>query len=132
MNKSIPGNKTLAIVGPHESGKSTLAREIARKEGEFVEVDARDLDTPGGVDRAARNAPAVIICDGFPTREEALRRIKDMVMTPTIRVKAMYREPIEIKSPKFIFCVTESFDRGLSRGLFDVVETACEPVMFDA
>lgn len=104
MNHHIPENQALIITGPQGAGKTLLAKEIARKEGLFVEVTAHDLERPYGLDSAADGGTEVIICDGIPSSKGTLEKIKRWITESRVRINPKYREPMNVKPPKFIFC----------------------------
>lgn len=121
MNHHIPENQALIITGPQGSGKTLLAIEIAKKEGSFTEVTADELDRPNGLANAAEGGHDVIICDGLPKRPETLQLLKRWITEPRVRINPKYREPVTVKSPKFIFC-TMSYEPLPSGRRFAVVE----------
>lgn len=103
----IPGT-ALVITGPQGCGKTTLARKIAALHGKFAEVNADCLGSPFGLTYALSGDPDALIVEGFPTHSKGIKEIKTMLMSDTIICHRLYKNPIQVKTPNFIFCTGDA------------------------
>ena len=95
----------LVISGPEGSGKSVLARGLAKGEGSFIEIDARQLDVPTQRNDLLLNEPKTIIGDGVPKSEEARDWLRSIAANKKVIVTRKGKNDLVVSAPMFIFCV---------------------------
>lgn len=95
--------KALVIVGPQGSGKSVLARSIARQYGKFQEVEL-GVNFDFQLRDALNGRVKTLIIDGEPSRDE-LVQIKAMVTSPTTRINVPFSKTVRtVPTPLLVFC----------------------------
>lgn len=99
------------ITGPHGSGKTGKARELARSLGSFVEVTGQEFMQGFGLSSCA-SAPSAVIIDEVATSDAAsiARKIKNMITSPELRINRKHQEPVTIRTPHFFLVTTGSAD----------------------
>lgn len=102
---AVKAGQALVIVGPKGSGKSQLARTIARMVGEWREIHADSFVDPFGLGEAIHSGARTLICDGMPASNVALTKIAAMVKSGTVRVDRKGLAPYVTKTPHLIFCL---------------------------
>ena len=108
MEYELKHGQALVITGPQGCGKTTLARKIAEQHGAFVETDARQLETPRGLNDLMASEPGTVICDGMPESEDAREFLKAMITGDPVMVERKFSTPKMVKAPNFIFCSGEA------------------------
>jgi len=97
----------LVLTGPQGCGKTTLARKIAGAHGSYREIDVMELDSPFRFGSTLYGEPDTLIVEGAITGEETMLRVKGMLTSDTVIAERKGKEPIEVKSPNFIFCTSD-------------------------
>jgi len=104
--------KALIIRGPQGSGKSTIAREIAKARGPYVETTLADIDSPFELGRLMAHDPATIIVDevGCFSRflDRAREKLKDIVRSHELEVHRRGQNPRTVASPNIIILSSSS------------------------
>jgi hypothetical protein len=100
-----PG-RALILVGPGGCGKSMLAREVAARYGEFREATLDRILSYFDRGGLLASEPAVVIVDGFPRTFGEFGRVVDLVCSEAIECHRKGRDPVPVKTPRFIFCLT--------------------------
>lgn len=103
--------RALVLVGPEGSGKTELAREIARAfGGAFVEVEHRDLLFLPTWRDIMGHSPSTVIVDGLPllTADDpmtaTLKAAISGAWVPTFQSDRRPRLDGAWRAPQFIFC----------------------------
>lgn len=97
--------QALVIAAPHGYGATTLARQIAARNGTYAEIDAGDLVNPFGLGKSLANEPnTLIIHDLISVHDLASAKIRKMIANPLIVCNQKRHKPREVKTPNFIFC----------------------------
>ena len=104
MEYPLKKGQALILVGPQGSGKTTLARQIAARNGTYAEIDAWGMEHHFGLWRALLNQPDTLIVDGMPGNNVAIDRINTMLTSDMIRCDRQHAEPTMAKTPNLIFC----------------------------
>lgn len=113
MNLSNPVDYTLTkgqaliLVGPEGSGKTTLARQIAARNGTFAEICADDLIGGFGLGNALADEPDTLIVEEVPAHKLSDANLKKMLTEPMIKCNQKYKPVRMVQTPHFIFCVND-------------------------
>jgi hypothetical protein len=92
-------------VGPQGCGKSTKARELAAREGKFVEISGEDLASDFRLGAALANEPATVIVDVERSLDQrAQLKLKQLITNDRALCHRKGREPLTVRTPNFIFC----------------------------
>lgn len=95
----------IVLTGPQGCGKSTLARDIARQLGSFIEVDSSVLRSSTTIAEALVTAPRTLIVDGSRLDGASWLRLADLLACDEVTVRAPYTTTRRrIKVPQVIVC----------------------------
>lgn len=104
MKHQLTRGQALVLAGPQGCGKSTLAREIAAAYGSYREIDAEVLSSPFQLGNILSEEPKTLVVEGLPEREDAIFAVKEMLTNETTIAHRKGLEPVQVKTPNFIFC----------------------------
>jgi hypothetical protein len=99
--------QALVIAGPQGSGKTTLARQIAAKNGTYAQICANDLIGGFGLGNALADEPDTLIVDEVPAHKLADATLKKMLTDGMIECNQKYKPLRTVKTPHLIFCINE-------------------------
>ncbi|MFV5212815.1 VapE domain-containing protein [Azonexus caeni] len=109
INHTFTRGQALVLVGPQASGKTTLARQIATRNGAFVEVELMEFMRRRGIDNTLASEPKTVIIDGLPAIESDFCRLKSLITSETTFIRSPYSgRSRQVKTPNFIFCTGEA------------------------
>lgn len=105
---TLERGKALIITGPQGSGKSKLAREIAKRHGAYAELCHSAFSNPFDIGGVLDHEPAVIIvADGFPTHSRGLALVKQLITSETIERTKKSMETRTVRTPFLIFTLQD-------------------------
>lgn len=96
--------QALVIAAPQGYGATTLARQIASRNGTYDGIDAWDLVSPFGLGNSLANEPDTLIIHDISADDLASAKIRTMIANPLIVCNQKRYKPREVKTPNFIFC----------------------------
>ena len=122
INFDIPSSGVLVIAGPQGCGKTTLAREIAEKEGAFHECRSDELLNTFGLGRILRKAPSTLIIDVPPItrlKGKLFSKLRELILGQGKKLEApiLGGEPRTFPVPKLIICTSFAEPFLYSRGV---------------
>lgn len=101
MTPHLEHGEPLVITGPQGSGKTTLAREIAKKHGEFAEIEARDLER---LFHPWMNGEIkTLIVDGLPSTHHVKEFIRELLENEEVVAHRKGQQDHKVPAPNFIF-----------------------------
>lgn len=104
MIPTLEKGRALVLAGPQGCGKTLKAREIARRNGTYKEVDVDVFDNPLELGAALSCAPATLIVDGLPSTAQTAAAIKAVITSDTVKCDRKGLEPKVVPAPNLIFC----------------------------
>lgn len=97
----------LVLAGPPGCGKSTLARELAERQGCYAELDIELMGSRFDFASVLRKRPRTIIIEGAPTTERQFSLIKGLLTSTSLTVRGMHNTQIEVPTPHLIICAQD-------------------------
>lgn len=98
--------KALVITGPQGCGKTLLATQLAKAEGEYTNVHIEQVSEKNSTFQNWLNdLPDVVIVEGEPKLKH-LDKTKQLIVSNTLLHNSKGQEPVEVKTPMFIFCTS--------------------------
>ncbi len=101
MNIKLKQGVATVIVGPQGSGKSALARELAKAYGPFAEI--HDFELMSHFQSWMNEDIKTVVVEGFPAKSNLIERLKDLISSPQIEVNKKGKRPIYMATPNFLF-----------------------------
>lgn len=106
-NIALIRGEALVITGPKGCGKTTLAREIAKRHGTWELVYSVRPEGPFDFSRYLINEPDTLIVECYPLSEKLLDELKTMIASDTVICNLKCRPPTVRRTPKIIICVDD-------------------------
>jgi len=111
---TLEHGKILVIVGPIGSGKTKLARDVARRYGKFIEAPSYILNSLLRFGSCIWDAPTTLILEvDDAISREALYLIKLMITNDTLVADRQYSRTKCVKSPFLILVLSNPADLGM-------------------
>ena len=97
---------TLVITGAQGCGKTLLAQQLAKAEGNYNYARIEQIVGKNSTFQNWLNdSPNVVIVEGEPKLKH-LDKTKQLVVSNTLTHNSKGQDPIEVKTPMFIFCTS--------------------------
>jgi MoxR-like ATPase len=98
--------KALVIKGAQGSGKTLLATQLAKAEGVYSNDHIEQVFGKNTFNHWLNELPDVVIVEGAP-KPKHIDVIKSMIANDKITHNRKGKEPVEVKTPMFVFCTSD-------------------------